>query len=269
MDRLNIFNFQDYRTYLKATFESSKIKNSHWSYGLWAKKLRLGGASVLTNILSGKKQIGLKVEQKLIEFFSFSKQEEAYFKSLVSLDRAKKDPILWREVAKNIRRDFPKQSANLLDEKVWSLISKWHYVALLEMEHLKEYKADAAWLQKRLFFKVTLGEIERALENLRNIDLKSRNLKTTNDVKNAAIHLYHKNNLVLADIALETAELLERDFSARVFNIEKKDLSEIKARIQQFRDELASEFEAKAKAGDETYQLCIQFFPLTKLGESS
>ena len=164
-ERLNVFNFQDYRTYLRATFDAIKQTNDRWSYGVWAKILRLGGASVLTNIINGKKQVGVKVEQRLVEFFSFNKQEEMYFKSLVSLDRAKKDPLIWREVVKNIRRDFPRKSAELLDERVWALISKWYYVALLEMAHLKEYRSDPEWLQKHLFFKVTIGEIEKALQD--------------------------------------------------------------------------------------------------------
>lgn len=276
MTNVNVLQFNDYRAFLKAHAQAQKEKNPQWSLGAWAKRMSLGGTAVLTNILNGKKETGPALEHKFVQFFQFSREQENYFRDLVALARAKKDPLLWGAMVEKIRRAYKRPQFEPMDEKVFQLMAQPLYGTLLEMVSLNDFQNNPSWIKARLRIPTTLKEIERALNDLlvlKLIEVKGNTFKrnenfgmirSSHDVVKPALQLYHTKMLGIAKDLLTQVPILERDYVARSFNIKRKDIEKLKERLASFREEIARDFEAELMQGEEVYELCMQFFPLTQ-----
>jgi uncharacterized protein (TIGR02147 family) len=87
-------------------------------------------------------------------------------------------------------------------------------------------------------------------------------LQTRNDKVSEAIQSYHTQMLEKAKEALLTQHILEREFTAETITINQSQIPEAKELIRKFKADFARLFEEAQ--GDQTYQMQIQFFSLTK-----
>lgn len=83
----SVLKFSDYRAFLVAHVQSRKKKNGRWSYGTWARQMRLKSTSSLTKILQGARNPGETVTSQLIRYFGFTEKETEHFRDLISLDK--------------------------------------------------------------------------------------------------------------------------------------------------------------------------------------
>ena len=65
---INIFNYSDYREFLRDFFDMKKRVNPSWSYGLWSSKLGLNSISSITMVINGQRHAGKKIQKSLITF---------------------------------------------------------------------------------------------------------------------------------------------------------------------------------------------------------
>ncbi|MBT4790219.1 MAG: TIGR02147 family protein [Halobacteriovoraceae bacterium] len=84
------------------------------------------------------------------------------------------------------------------------------------------------------------------------------------EIESTAIQNYHKicSQMAIEQVSKQTIQ--EKEFNAVAFNIQTKDLKNIKEEIRDFINQLVEKYEAKPHQGDNTYQLNVQLFSLTK-----
>ena len=97
-----------------------------------------------------------------------------------------------------------------------------------------------------------------------NLYKTNRHLSNIPDVHDIAVQEYHKNVSKLASEQISKQDLKDRDFNAFAMNINKDKLPKAKQMVQDFVKKFISEIEAEATEGEETYQLNVQFFGLSK-----
>ena len=273
METKAIFNYTDFRTFLRVHAEEKRKTSPNWSLGVWTKQLGFTSTAVLTNILNGKRNPGKNLEQKFLHYFKFNQNEKAYFQDLVRLKKVSYDSRLSVALMEKMGKSNPNGSFELLDDRTFSVISKWFYYAIREMIQLSHFREDISWIQKNLEFKVTEKEIKKAIADLLELGLIYRDqngrlkttqktIKTSNDIASEAIKRFHEQMLENSKTALRNIDVLERDITGRTFNIDEKNLPKLKQCIQEFRDKVCELFEESP--GTRTYQLNIQLLPLTK-----
>lgn len=273
---LNVFNFCDYKAFLRAYAQEAKRHSRVWSFGQWAQKMNLSSTSAITMIVNGSRHPSQDVAQKLCVFFRFSEKEKTFFLDLVRLKKVKNDPELSYLILKNLTRTHPLKKFTTLNAETFEAISNWEHYAIREMLTLPDFQESPDWIKERLAFPVGKKQIEKALSDLMNNGLVARDenkklrstqaqITTEDDVVQEAIVRFHEQTLDLAKVAIRQNRVNEREYGAVTLNVRKHDLEKIKNFIRNVQSEFLNAFEAVD--GDETYELAVQFFPLTKKSE--
>lgn len=269
---LNIKEFIDYRTFLKSFFELKKSQTPSFSYGMWANRLGLKATSSLTKIINGEREPGAEITSKMIRFFHFDSVEVQYFNDLIRLSKIKDDPRLKMMLMERMGREHPDARLFVMDDRSVEIISNWFGLTIREMVKLNDFVEDYEWIKKRLMFDVSVDEIAKAMSDLLHQGLIKRNkqdklvvseglLHTTNDAASEGIKRYHEQMLDNAKKALREVSLNKREFNAETFVINEANIPEAKEFIRDFKAKFVRNFEERE--GNQTYQLQIQFFPLT------
>lgn len=269
-----VYDFGDYRSFLKNHVTLMKQANPHWSIGGWARKMDVSSTATITNILNGKRRPGKSLQSKFVDYFKFDTQEESYFLDLVRLDKVMDDPRLSVALMEKLKKKNPYGVFHKLDDDVFDAISKWQYYAIREMVALPDFMECPKWIRARLKYPLTHPEIKETLATLERLELIARDtdgvlrvshkiIKTTEDVASEGIKRFHEQMIEFGKLSLRETPVELRDISARTLNIKTKDLPLLKQMIREFRDNVSELFE-DAKQSDETYQLNVQLFPLTE-----
>jgi uncharacterized protein (TIGR02147 family) len=169
-------------------------------------------------------------------------------------------------------REHPDAHLHVLSDKSFEIISNWFCMTIREMVRLVDFQEDPEWIQERLMFDVSIDEIRQAIKDLLHQGLIRRDdqgklisspglLHTTNDIASEGIKRFHEQMLDNAKSSLRTVDVDLREFTAETLTINTSSIPEAKELIREFKAKFARLMEELE--GDETYQLQVQFFPLT------
>ncbi len=240
----------------------------------------LANTASLSRVIKGDREPGESISEKLTDYFQFTPEQKAYFKYLILLDKTKDDTYLKTLLMEKLQEIHPEKKFALLDEKVFKVISSWHYFVLREMVRLKNFRLNFDEIAKNLLFKLTPSEVKEAIHTLEVLGLLSRDsegklvqadpqIDTQNDVASEASKRNHEENLENAKWAIRNVGITEREFSSVCFSLKTSDLPEAKKMIRMFKNKFMEKFETPHGQGEEVYQLQIQLFPFTKTNETS
>ena len=272
--KIQINDYLNYRFFLHDFFHEKKKSNPDFSHRSFMIKAGLSSPSHLKMIIDGKRNLTNKTIPKYIKGLGLvSKKEIEYFNSLIQYNQCQ-DPEEKALLLEKVLSIKNKKKLTPLETKQFKFLSNWHYVTIYVLVDMKDFSPSTEWISQKLRKKVSPKHIELALNDLEELQLIRRDkikgyvqttgaLSTEDEIKNTAIHNYHKNMIELAAQSLCNDDLNSREFNGATLPIPIEKLSIIKEKIRAFRkeiNEIASSFEDP----NEVYQLNIQFFPLTE-----
>ena len=269
---VNVRQFTHYRTFLVAHVQVMKLKNKSWSYGAWAHSLGLKDPSSVTKIIQGQRDPGPATTERLVHYFRFNEVQARYFRDLVRLEKLRHDPRLSVLLMEKMGKENPDARLRLLDDKTFSVISNWYYLAVRETLRVKSLVQDPEVISKKFQFKVTPREVGQAIktmlevglltrDELGNLSLTEGRLDTTQDIASEAIKRYHEQMLTHAHAAVRSVPVKEREITATTLVMQSSNLGKAKELIREFKERFERLLEEDV--GDKVYQLQIQLFPLT------
>jgi uncharacterized protein (TIGR02147 family) len=155
------------------------------------------------------------------------------------------------------------------------LIADWHHYAILSLAETSDFESTPQVIANRLG--IPLKTATESIELLLRLDMLRRDPKTKklsgtgeqfeaiSSVANAALKKAARQDLDLAQTALDSTEFAERDFTAMTLCFDPNRTEEAKKLILNFRRSFCKVMESKNKK--EVYRLNIQLFPLSKRGK--
>lgn len=207
--------------------------------------------TVLSLVLSGKRQFSKKAVQKLVEFLELNPAQAQ---------------LLLKKNSKEQKAEYQD-----LDLDTFQVISDWYHYAILSALELPNAKFEAKWLSKALGISLTQAKL--AMDRLQRLGLveeqkgkwkqSSKPLAVNNAQSTIATRTFHKQLLDKAKEAIDTTAFDARDMSSTTFAMHESQIPYAKKRIREFRRQLAAELEAMA-APSAVYNLTVQIFPVTK-----
>lgn len=268
-----IQSYTDYRTFLVNYAQKQKNTNKKWTYGVWAKRLGLNSTSSITKVIQGDRSPGKEMTEKMIQYFSFSKDEGEYFKDLIRLQKVKKDPRMAVLIMEKMGKEHPDKNVRFLDHADFSVISNWYCLAIREMTRLEEFVADPNWISRQFQIPVSAVDVSKALDNLLSIGLLKRKkngdlvigegrVQTSDDMVSEAVKRYHESMLDNAKRAVRDVPVDERELTGSSIIISPSNIPKAKELIRQFRSKFNKIMEETS--GGQVYQFQMQFFPLTR-----
>jgi len=271
---ISVFDYTDYRSFVSSFFKEKKNDNPNFSLRLWAPKLGLKGPSALSMVLNGQRHPGSELTDQFVEFFRFSSQQAKYFRLLVRLAKVNGDEKKRIELLKELQKIHPKNNFYLLDGDMFDSISNWYFFAIRELVQLEDFKEDYSWISKRLNKAISPQEAKRAITVMLRLGLLKQGtnkklvqadnqITTTSDIGSEALKQFHEEMITLARQSIRTVPVYEREITSVTLNISPIKMKEAKELIREFRIRFTDLIEESP--GKETYQLNVQFFPLTNL----
>lgn len=268
----SVYDYLDFRAFLRDHFEASKKSTAHYSFRYFSRKAGLSSSNFLKLVMDGKRNLGAQTLEGFVRALKLESREAAFFRDLVTLAQA--------ETVAERNRAFERVSANLrfrrarrLDGPLFRYLSRWYYPAIRELAARTDFRADPKWIAGELFPNITPRQAKVALATLEELGLLVResgklvrgdpSLTTGHEVRSVVIPAYHRMMIERAAWAVDEVPPEERDVSAQTVCIRASSLGDLKERIHRFREEMLQRCDSETEP-ERVYQLCIQLFPLSR-----
>ncbi|MBT7610166.1 MAG: TIGR02147 family protein [Bacteriovoracaceae bacterium] len=213
MKRPNIYNYHEYRAFLKDYFQF--LKKHKVAAKVIASKLKLS-AAFLSMIIKGKRNLDTKYLDDLSKEFKLSIQESSFLKNLVVLNDsevASKRSTAYKKLAR-FSEFKTKNNEELVTHKY---LDKWYYVAIRELSFLKDFIEDPVWIQEKLRINIKREEIKKALKFLKKNELLYENMNHLNcndGIYKLSLANYHKQMLKISAESIEDVPREKRQILA-------------------------------------------------------
>ena len=170
--------------------------NPAYSLRSFAKMLGISPAT-LSQVISEKRPLGRKSQEKVLNKLGIKAESP-------------------------ISPQFIKVSQSLkLEEDIFSLISRWHYFAILSLSEVKGSLAAPSWIASQLG--ISIQQANQAMTRLKRmgiIEIQDDGsykqvcppLTTTDEIPSTAIQNFHKGILDLAKLKIEQTSVEKREF---------------------------------------------------------
>ncbi len=267
---ISIFDYIDYRHFLKELFEKKKEEDKKFSHRYFANRLELGSSGYMLTVMQGKRNLTEHLAEKIVKLFSMSKQERTYFLLIVNYAHSKSQDekqFLFEKVVRNKNRnvkDIPVAS--------YQFYEKWYYSAIREAVAIMNISTNYSEVAQMLSPSIKASEVEESLELLSALNLikKDENgiykrisqaISTGSEWNSATIQ---NLQMTLSDLAKESLLRFpgeQREMSNLTLSISQKNISVIKDKIKQLRSEIL-ELAIADREPDSVIQCNFQVFPL-------
>lgn len=272
-EKPEIFEYDDYRQFLKDYYEFSKQARRGFSYRRFSKDAGFSSPNFIKLVIEGQRNLTGKSVSKIAEAIKLSKDRAEYLDALVSFNQAE----TYEEKSKSFERmsKFKKfREVQGLAKEQFEFYSRWYYPAIRELVTLNDFDEDPAWIAQRIFPRLTEREVEEAVATLLRLGLIERNKKgrlvqsdallgSGAEVKSVAVVKFHRQMLENASKSIDGVPSSERDLSSVTLGVQRDQMPKIKKMIQNFREELMAEIAGANSETEEVYQLNLQLFPLS------
>lgn len=269
----NVFEYTNYRKFLKDSYNHLKKTKEKFSYRWFAARAGFSSSSFLYLIIEGDRNLSKDYVPKFSEVLGLTKKERQYFDALVSFNQAKSPEAkkYYLELMYNLRKY---KAGTPLADGQYEYLSRWYHPVIRELISMPDFREDPEWIKERLLGKVTPRQVEDAIETLLQIGLLKRNasghlepatanIVTEDEVMNTAALAFHQQMIAFANEIMSTLDAGKREVSGITMALSQKQFMEIKIRIKEFENEIASYLVNNPDTPDKVYQLHYMLFPLT------
>jgi uncharacterized protein (TIGR02147 family) len=267
---VNIFDYLDYREYIRDHYREQKGKKSFFSYRFIGNRVGMDSSYVI-KVLQGNLHISRKKIPQFVTLLDLSGGEAEYFETLVLFCKAKTE--MERKLCFEKLFSISMVKANRLEAHQYEFFQKWYYSAIWAIINCSGFNGNYRALARQCSPAITAWDAKRAvllLERLRFIakdpdgkyHTTSSNLTTGSKWQSLAIEQYQHEMMRLADASIEHYKKPERDLSTVTLNVAESALPEIRDHINRFRSSLISMIN-NYRGSDRVYQLNVQLFPLS------
>lgn len=270
---VNIFEYTDYRLYLKDAYTERRRESSKFSYRFIASKVGFTSPGFFTNVLAGKKDISLKLVLKFAELFKLNRKEKEYFEVLVLFNKStsggEKKEYLDRLMA--LRGSHIKK----VEAHQWEYFEKWYYTAVRELIALRPFRGDYRALASMVNPPISVPEARKSIELLMNLGLIRKGMdgiyertdaviSAGDEISKALIDGFQVQAMDLAKHAMDKLPSGMRNFSTLTLSVSGSTYDAMIEELRGFRRRLL-EMAENSEDVDRVYQMNFHVFPLTTL----
>jgi uncharacterized protein (TIGR02147 family) len=279
MPSINLFEYNDYRAYLRAKYDEEKARKKSFSLRNFARVAGFGSSGYLIMVMNGQRNLTPKSVTAFNLAFKHSKKESAYFEHLVlynqcdDRDSERKDRYL-----EQLLTFRPRHPIGSMTRDQFECFNRSYFVTIREMAALPGFREDVDWIKANLRQRVMSSEVKRALQILERLKLLERGpdgklrhsnltLETPLHAESLEILNYHRQTLAEAKYAILSAPYDEHDLASMTIPIPKECLPKVMELMQKCREEILDQIKKSTHDYHEVYQINMQVFPLTKTGQ--
>lgn len=275
---LNIFEYTDYRKYLRDFYETKKAKDPKFSHRSIARQVGFNSSGFFAQIVQGKSNISLDITAKFCDFLRLKKPEADYFQLLVLYNQSKAEHDRRKYLEKLLR--FGKGRISLVEADRYEYFSKWYYVAVRSILDCWPFRGSYSELAKLVNPPISAAEAEQAVATLRRLGFikkmadgayrASEPLLSTGGQARfveghaLAINRFLSDTMDLGKKALAEIPHAGRSISSLTMSLSEESYREMEAKVDAFRKEML-ELASSSRDEDRVIQFNIQIFPVSRV----
>jgi uncharacterized protein (TIGR02147 family) len=273
-----IFEYFDYRAFLRDYYAENKTQNRYFSYRFFARKAGLKSPVFFKEVAEGQKRLSSGMIEKFSKALHFNEKEATYFKYLVLFDQAKtgkekQEHYVVLRSMENIKNE------KALNAKQYDYFSTWYNVVIRELVTLVDFKDNFKFLASMVMPPIKTREAKASVELLLKLGLIQKRSDGTyvqvdtaitveNGVASLAIRQLNKAMAMHAVDAIENFVKIERTIFGITVGISQEMYDIINAEIASFKDRIVTLVSRDQKC-ERVYQLNMQLFPMSRKLDSS
>jgi uncharacterized protein (TIGR02147 family) len=271
---LSLFDYLDYREFLRDFYLEQKRKNSTYSFRYLAQKTNVDPAHI-ARVFQLKRHLSDKSLAPFIQLCKFSDEERNFFDRLVAFNLARTEQQAKQAFEALISLSSVKSHTLRPDQ--YAFYTRWYYTAVRALIALRPLKMhDAGAMAKMLSPRISPRQARDAVNLLLKLGLvhtgdngtllcRDTHVTTGPTWRSFAAKTFQAETIRLAAESLDRHPKELRDISTVTVGIKRGRMEEMRQKIADFRKSIMRLAEENQEP-DDVYQLNIQLFPLTDIG---
>jgi uncharacterized protein (TIGR02147 family) len=268
-----IFEYFDYRAFLRDYYAKNKSQNRYFSYRYFARKAGIKSPVFFKEVAEGKKKLSSSMIGKFSSALHFNEKEATYFKYLVLFDQAKtaKEKQEYYAVLRSLKNS---KSEKALNADQYDYFSTWHNVVIRELVTLFDFKDNFKLLAATILPPIKPREAIASVELLLKLGLIKKRpdgtyvqvdtaITVESGVASLAIREFNKVMATHAVAAIENFMKTERTIFGITVGVSQEMYEIIDAEMAAFKDRIVTLVSRNEKC-ERVYQLNMQFFPMSQ-----
>jgi len=219
-----VYDYLDYREFVREFFEFKKRKRQGFSYRLLAKLAGFASPSYAKMVIAGQRNIKPETARRLAHACQLDAEGTRYFETLVCFNQAtssKTRDTFYRQLS-GFRHYRNSQKLELAHAAYYS---NWYIPVVNELVHRPDFREDATWVARNVLPAITRKQAKEALEVLFSLGLLRRSeegrvvqahavISTGAEVRGMHIANYHRAMLQRAAESIDLVPSEGRDISS-------------------------------------------------------
>ncbi len=272
-DRKKVYDYLDYREFLKDTYSFLKSKDKKYSQRFFTRKLGVRSTGFFAEILNGKRNLSIRNILQFFKILKLDRDECGYFESLVNFNQARS--LLEKDYWLLKMMECSNVDSKILNRDVYEYFSKWYYSAIRELLFFCRTVVRPTAVASVLNPPIKTDEAENALSLLERLKLIERNpdgsycqkdtiISTGSQVHSVEVANYQMQTLELAKHALDTVPASQREISTLTMSISGEAYGRIAEILRKAKQDIVKVTQ-RDSGEDRVYQMNMQLFPLTTI----
>lgn len=263
-----VFEYLDYRAYMKDVYEDRKSESAFYSYRVMAESFGIFPSN-LFRILHGDAHLPARCQSRALEVLGLTGRAAEYFQLLITYAREKSSRVRTEILEKALAlRDVSRKS---LEDRELEYFDHWWVAVVRALLEITKGRAVPRELADLVAPNIGESEVQSALELLEELKLVKKadsgrllpaqaHLTAGGEAKAKAVHRFQRQILSLAAESLDRFPTAVRDVSSLTLSMDETTFCEIRELIRECRRQIQKLVE-DAKTPDRVMHLAIAFFP--------
>ena len=267
-----IFEYENYRAFLRDYFIEQKKLMKMFSHRFFAKRAGFSSSSFCSHVMDGKKNLSVKSIDKMITGLDLEGKAARYFETLVLYNQAKtlhERELYFTQLSK-VRKSTKFYRVN---KKQFIFYDKWYYSVIRELAVYSNWNGDYEKLGKMVIPPVSKEKAKKSVNTLIEIGLLKKDDKgnyhqsskviTGESAPPVAINKLKKEFLFKAVDSEEKFKKPHKYSSSATLSMSMKSYEKAKKMIDELRRQILVMAMDDSKV-EKVFQANFQMFPLTK-----
>lgn len=266
----NIYNFSDYRDFLKDRYRQLKEADPVFSFRNFSKAAGFGSPNYLKLVMDGKRNLSFDAISKFAKGLRLDNHESEFFRYMVEHNQCEHLPRkkVFEAKLMYLRELF---KVKTLIPELYDYYHQWYHSAIREMVKKGAMKNEPAKIAQSLVPVISEEEAKESialLQRLKFVACKGDMIEAVDtteiDSQTAALSqkIHYEQMAELAAQSLYTQGPETQDFESMTLSLPMEKVAEVRRQIQELLLGIASN--QTHNPTDSVYQLNIQFFAMTR-----
>jgi uncharacterized protein (TIGR02147 family) len=271
---INIYNYTDYRAYLRDYFKEQKAKKRSFGHEYFTTRAGIKSSGFILHVMKGERNLTRPVMLGIARAMGLNAAQTAYFEDLVSFDQAKlqsdKEYYLDRLASK---RKSVRWEA--LDDRQYEFYAAWYHSVIRELVTLVRDNCGPHALARLLMPPVTPKQVKESLALQEELGILKKKkggrylqarpfVSGGGPVRKTAVVKFQKEMLEHAKGAWDRSKADEATMHTATLCMSNALMKTIKQEIREFKEHLMEIVGKEKRSPERVFHLNINLFPVSK-----